>query len=41
MKADNYISNNSNTDLEQTLQNSIINIIKILKEFFKENEEEN
>jgi len=39
--ADKYISNNSDTDLEQTLQNSIINIIKILKEFFKENENEN
>ena len=39
--ADKYISNNSNKDLEQDLQNSIINIIKILKEFFSENEKEN
>ena len=39
--ADKYISNNSDKDLEQTLQNSIINIITILKEFFKENESEN
>ena len=39
--ADKYRSNNSNTDLEQNLQNSIINFIKILKEFYKENESEN
>ena len=36
-----FISNNKNKEIEQTLQSSILAIIKILKEFFNEHEEEN
>ena len=36
-----YISNNKDNEIEQTLQSSLLAIIKILKEFYNENEEEN
>ena len=37
--ADKFISNNKNNELEQTLQISLLNIQKILKDFYNENEE--
>ena len=36
-----YISDNKDNEIEQTLQSSLLAIIKILKEFYNENEEEN
>ena len=35
--AEKFISENNNTELEQTLETSLLNMIKILKEFFGEN----
>ena len=39
--ADKYISNNSDIEQEQTLQISLFNIIKIFKEYFNENQNQN
>ena len=38
--ADKFISNNKDMETEQTLQSSMLDIIKILKEFYNENEKE-
>jgi len=40
INADKFISNNKDMETEQTLQSSMLDIIKILKEFFNENEKE-
>ena len=40
LNAEKFVADNKNNELEQTLQSSLLDIIKILKEFLKENEEE-
>ena len=37
--AEKFVADNKNNELEQTLQTSLLDIIKIFKEYFKENEE--